>query len=316
MKNTDLSTKIDDVRKQLLSIKANSSHKLNIITRVEENIRTDLLEIKSYMKFLSDSVTALVTSSMDQILDMFKERGESKCTGAAYNQEKKRKGKNVPNVQTFDPMNLKPPSFDLGISYTQPTPNVPNKPDMPQTHQLQEKIDTIRSHVVMDAEVAEQKQMDSCFYYIRQLALYGENVKYKATTTDSYFKAVIKHVYPLLKKDPNVLLIDTRLINDVTGVRLPLSCPWPEVDRVLMPILPTNKAHWMLVVLAIKKCTTSIFNSARWTYPDLHVHASLEPFVRVIPHLMRAIGLWNKDPDNHEGDSMKLKIVLGYNVPQ
>ncbi|CAA3001252.1 sentrin-specific protease 1-like [Olea europaea subsp. europaea] len=246
-KNTELSVKIDDVRKQLLSIKADSSHKLNIVVRVQENIRTDMLEIKSDLKFLSDSMTTMVTSSMDQIMDMYKEIGESKCTGAASN---------------------------------------------PEEH------------------------MDSCFYYIRQLTLYGENVKNKVTTTDSHFQAVIKHVYPRFKNDPNVLLTDTWLINDVTGVRLPLSCPWSEVDRVLMPILPTNKAHWMLAILDIKERTMSIFNSTRWTYLNLRVHAGVEPFLRVIPHLMRVIGLWTKDPDNDEGDSMELRIVLGYDVPQ
>ncbi|CAA3029561.1 sentrin-specific protease 1-like [Olea europaea subsp. europaea] len=60
----------------------------------------------------------------------------------------------------------------------------------------------------------------------------------------------------------------------------------------------------------------SIFNSARQTYPNLRVRADVEAFVRVIPHLMRVIGLWTKDLDNHEGDSMELKIVLDYDVPQ
>ncbi|CAA2933616.1 Peptidyl-prolyl cis-trans isomerase PASTICCINO1 [Olea europaea subsp. europaea] len=188
-KNTELSAKIDDVRKQLLSIKADNSHKLNVVVHVQENIRTDLLEIKSDLKFLSDSVTAMVTSSIDQIMDMFKEIGKSKCTGTTSNQK----------------------------------------------------------------------------------------------------EAVIKHVYPRFKKDPNVLLTNMWLINDVIGVRLPLSCPWSEVDRVLMPILPMNKAHWMLDILDIKEHTMSIFNSTRRTYPDLCVRVGVEPFVRVIPHLMRAI---------------------------
>ncbi|CAA3028009.1 Hypothetical predicted protein [Olea europaea subsp. europaea] len=164
-KNTELSMEINDVKEQLLSIKVDSSHKLNIVVRVQENIRTDLLEIKSELKFLSDSVTAM------------------------------------------------------------PTPNLCNTPDMPQTHQLQEQTDTIISRVVVDAEVTDQKHMDSCVYYICQLALYVENVKYKATTMDSHFQAVIKHLYPHFKKDQNVLLTDTPLINDVTGVRLRLSCP-------------------------------------------------------------------------------------------
>ncbi|CAA3027030.1 Hypothetical predicted protein [Olea europaea subsp. europaea] len=96
-KNTELSVEIDDVRKQLLSTKPDSSHKLNIIVRV----------------------------SMDQIMDMYKEIGESKCTGAASNPEegknvdasvdRKGKGKMYPDVQTFNPMNLESPSFELGI---------------------------------------------------------------------------------------------------------------------------------------------------------------------------------------------------------
>ncbi|CAA3029912.1 sentrin-specific protease 1-like [Olea europaea subsp. europaea] len=208
---------IDDVKEELLSIKADRSHKLNIIVHVQENTRTNLLEIKSELKFLSDSVIAMVTSSMDQILDRFKR--------------------------------------------------------------------------------------------------YRENVMYKATTTDSHFQAVIKHVYSCFKKDPNVLLTDTWLINDVTGVRLTLTCPWPEVDQVSMPILPTNKAHWILAVLDIKEHMMCIFNSARRTYPNLRVRAQVEPFVRIILHLKRMIGLWTKDPDNHD-DSMELKIVLGYDVPQ
>ncbi|CAA2961943.1 Ulp1 protease family, C-terminal catalytic domain containing [Olea europaea subsp. europaea] len=60
----------------------------------------------------------------------------------------------------------------------------------------------------------------------------------------------------------------------------------------------------------------SIFNLARQTYQDICVHAGVEPFVKVSPHLMRTIGLWTNDPNNDEGDSMELRIVLGYDVPQ
>ncbi|CAA3030110.1 Hypothetical predicted protein, partial [Olea europaea subsp. europaea] len=137
-KNTKLSAEIDDVRKQLLSIKANSSHKLNIVVRVQENIRTDLLEIKSDMKFLSDSVTAM---------------GENVDASV----HRKGKGKMYPDVQTFDLMNLEPPSFDLGIGCTQPTQRVSNNPDMPRTHQLQEQTHTIMSRVVVDTKIVDKK---------------------------------------------------------------------------------------------------------------------------------------------------------------
>ncbi|CAA2958527.1 Hypothetical predicted protein [Olea europaea subsp. europaea] len=112
--------------------------------------------------------------------------------------------------------------------------------------------------------------MDVCFYYIRQLALYSENVKYKATIMDSHFLAIIKNVYHRFKKDPNVLLTDARLINDIIGGRMPLNCPWAEMNQ----------------------------------------------FVLGLNHLMRVIRLWTNDPDNDEGDSIELRIVLDYDIPQ
>ncbi|CAA3029560.1 Hypothetical predicted protein [Olea europaea subsp. europaea] len=231
-KNMELSTKIDDGREHLLSIKADSSHKRSIVVRVQENIRTDLLEIKLELKFLSNSVTAMVTISMDQILDMFKEIGEN--VDATI--DRKAKGKMYPNVQTFDPMNLNPPSFDLGLV----------TPSLLRMKKINDLDNVIKSpfcngpfvigsktwwhDLVSSYSSLTNMHMDFYFYYIRQLALYGENVKYKANTTNSHFQAIIKHVYPRFKKDPNVLLIDTRLVNDVTGVQLPLSYPWLEVD--------------------------------------------------------------------------------------
>ncbi|CAA2955097.1 Hypothetical predicted protein [Olea europaea subsp. europaea] len=144
---------IDDVKAQFLSIKADRSHKLNIVVCTEENINTDLMEIKSELKFLSNFMTAMVTSSMDQIVNRFKEIGKN----VGESVDRKGKGKKYPDVQTFDLMNVELPSFDLGIYYTEPTPNVCNTPDMLQSDQLQEQIDTVISRIVMDSKVAHQK---------------------------------------------------------------------------------------------------------------------------------------------------------------
>ncbi|CAA3006794.1 sentrin-specific protease 1-like [Olea europaea subsp. europaea] len=267
---------------------ADSSYKLNIVVHVQENIRTDLLEIKSIMKFLSNVVTAMVTSSMDQIMDMFKEIGESKCTGAVSNQEegknvdasvdRKGKGKMYPNVQTFDLMNLEPPSFDLGIGCTQPTLHV--------------------SPIAARSSRLPLKRVSRIARILQSPFVSNEGKHSKSSDNIIVFRLYNQHF-----EDVDVAAFKSWFHK---GVQLPLSFPWSEVDRVLMPILPTKKSHWMLVVLVIKERTMSIFNSA----------AGVEPFVRVIPHLMRAIGLWTNDPDNDEGDSMELRIVLGYDVPQ
>lgn len=158
--------------------------------------------------------------------------------------------------------------------------------------------------------------MDVCFYYIRQLATNGQNVKFSATTTDSLFQAKLKNIYPSFKQDPNVVLSDASLLDDIIGARIPLSTPWSEVNLVFMPILPTNKAHWMLAVLDIKKRLFIVMNSARKTYNDHKVRLGIEPFVKILPHLMYRIGIWEKESGTQRDDHMELQVMLDFSLPQ
>ncbi|CAA2985555.1 Hypothetical predicted protein [Olea europaea subsp. europaea] len=88
-----------------------------------------------------------------------------------------------------------------------------------------------------------QEYMDACFYFIRQITKLGKNVKYRATTTNSWFQIKIKDIFPAFMKDPNVMMSEWSLLEVATGYILPFSSPWADVDYVFMPIIPTNKAH-------------------------------------------------------------------------
>lgn len=48
---------------------------------MEGEIRMDLLDIKSNMRFISKSVTALISSSMGEILNKFREKSKANTVG-------------------------------------------------------------------------------------------------------------------------------------------------------------------------------------------------------------------------------------------
>lgn len=420
----ELRKQIDEMKSQMKSqmstLKSEQQKKINIIVRMQGEIRTDLLDIKSNMQFLSESVTALISSSMDEILNKFRERSVDNVVGASdpLDQVEKTvdvKGKSkMDPADAFFPSGLEAPSFDLGIGYTQPT-----QPEIIKDSDVQAHVDSIISNVLKETESAaneaslvhppssglpvkraprpakalqspyaiEVKQtkaqgkvvvfekynqnvddcdvsdfqnwfqrgykpnnkkkfndkddpikppfvvgqflvgnkiwwyelvsrevslssshMDVCFYFIRQLARDGQNVKFSATTTDTLFQAKLKNIYQTFKHDPSVVATDSRLIEDITGARIPLSTAWAYVNLVFMPILPTNKAHWMLAVLDVKKQLLLVFNSSRKTYNDIKVLAGIEPFVKIIPHLMKAVGIWKELVD--------LEVKLDFSLPQ
>jgi hypothetical protein len=138
----------------------------------------------------------------------------------------------------------------------------------------------------------------------------------RATTTNTWFQNKIKELYPTFLKDPNVLMSESSLTDVVTGHNIPLSTPWADVDYVFMPILPTNKAHWMLGMLIFRCHTLTIFNSAGKSYHDWKVLQGIEPYVKILPALMNAMGISKKDPDYNESECMELKVIVDSTLPQ
>ncbi|CAA2998435.1 Hypothetical predicted protein [Olea europaea subsp. europaea] len=127
-----------------------------------------MTEIRTNMQFLSESVTAMISSSMNEILRRFNDRKgcpineyeemeavvlggeESRVVGGFEKIDEVEKlqpvvdGKGKEKVNPTDnvafPCSLQPPSFDLGIGYTQPN-------DL-QSVEIQKQIDAVIFDVI------------------------------------------------------------------------------------------------------------------------------------------------------------------------
>ncbi|CAA3023707.1 Cytochrome P450 CYP72A219 [Olea europaea subsp. europaea] len=77
--NIDLTLQLNDVKSQLTSLKGNTNNKIDQIICMPGKIRSDMADIRSSMMFLSDSMTALISSTMDAICQktMDKSEGQS-----------------------------------------------------------------------------------------------------------------------------------------------------------------------------------------------------------------------------------------------
>ncbi|CAA3018026.1 sentrin-specific protease 1-like [Olea europaea subsp. europaea] len=171
------------------------------------------------------------------------------------------------------------------------------------------------THVTRGFDKTDE-HMDACFYYIRQLAKHCKNLHFRATTTNSWFQHKIKDIYSAFMKDPQVLMSELSLVNVITGHSLPLSTPWADVDHVFMSMLPINKAHWMLGVLQFRSHSLTVFNSAGKTYHNWKVLEGIEPYVKILPALMNALGISKKDPDYDGPGSKELKVYIDSTLPQ
>ncbi|XP_022880642.1 ubiquitin-like-specific protease ESD4 [Olea europaea var. sylvestris] len=106
------------------------------------------------------------------------------------------------------------------------------------------------------------------------------------------------------------------MIKVVTGRLISLSTSWADVDYVFIPLLPTNKAHWMLGLVEFRSHTLMLFNSAGKTYRDWNVLEGIEPYVKVLPALTKALGISKKDPDYNESECKQMKVTIDSTLPQ
>ncbi|CAA2992126.1 sentrin-specific protease 1-like [Olea europaea subsp. europaea] len=147
------------------------------------------------------------------------------------------------------------------------------------------------------------------------VARFGK-VKFRATTMDYWFQNKIKDIFPTFQKDPQVLLSESSLIKAATGHLISLSTSWAYVDYVFMPLLPTNKAHWMLGLVEFRSHTLMLFNSAGKTYRDWKVLEGIESYVKVLPALMKPLEISKKDPDYNESECKQMKVTIDSSLPQ
>jgi hypothetical protein len=80
--NKVLTLEIDAIKSQMSILNAEQTKKLDDAVQVQGQIRNDLMEIRTNMQFLSESVTAMILSSMDEIIRRFNEKTSYHADGA------------------------------------------------------------------------------------------------------------------------------------------------------------------------------------------------------------------------------------------
>ncbi|XP_022843151.1 uncharacterized protein LOC111366675 [Olea europaea var. sylvestris] len=172
-------------------------------------------------------------------------------------------------------------------------------------------------HALIDSNSSlNSTHLDACFHYIRQLAKFGEGVKMKATTTDCIFDMSIKSTYSKFIQDPSIVEKKDELIKTINGEWLSFNTAWREVESVLMPIMPTNHAHWMLGQLDITNHVLYIYNSSNKSYKDNKVREGVLSLVKTLTHLLKFVGLWKETSDSIGDKSGELHVNIVRGLPQ
>ncbi|CAA2960951.1 sentrin-specific protease 1-like [Olea europaea subsp. europaea] len=319
-----------------------------------------MIEIRTNIQFLSESVTAMISSSMDEILRRFNDRkgcpvNEYEDTEAAVEGfekidevggklqpvvDMKGKGKVDPTEDVAFPSSLEPPSFDLGIGYTQPDdlesaeiqkqsrglPTTEPTSELP-VKRASRPARILRSPFVVGegkvlqhdgnvtvfgnykdhVEEADKSAFLGWFQRGKKFNEHDNQIKptfsiglYPVGHKTWFHQLIdaetslsgsnkIKDIFPFFQKNPQVLLSEINLIKAVTGRLISLSTSWADIDYVFMSLLPTNKAHRML---------------------------GIEPYVKVLSALMKALGISKKNPDYNESECKQMKVTIDSTLPQ
>ncbi|XP_022891911.1 uncharacterized protein LOC111406765 [Olea europaea var. sylvestris] len=166
--NKVLTVEMDAIKSQMSSLNSDQAKKMSEIILIQGQLKHDMIEIRTNMQFLSESVTAMISSSMDEILRRFNDRkgcpvNEYEDTEAAVEGfekideveklqpvvDRKGKGKVDPTEDVTFPSSLEPPSFDLGIEYTQP--------DDLESSEIQKQVDAIISDVITASQNVDEE---------------------------------------------------------------------------------------------------------------------------------------------------------------
>lgn len=131
-----------------------------------------------------------------------------------------------------------------------------------------------------------------------------------ATTIDCIFDMTVQTSYFKFVQDPNIVNEKDDLIKTINGKQLSFNTIWREVEFVLMPIMVTNFAHWMLWQLDINNHILYIFNSSNKLYKDNKVREWVLLFVKAFTHMLKVVGLWMETTDNMGDVSQDLHINI------
>ncbi|CAA2954705.1 Hypothetical predicted protein [Olea europaea subsp. europaea] len=160
--NRLLSKQLKSMQSQVSSLKSDQQRKLKLLVRMQGEIRTDMLDIKAHMQCMSDSVTTLISSSMEEIMKKFRENAGPEivvgfgptCEVAKVERSVDSKGKaKVDSVYAVEfPCSIEPPSFDLGLGFTQPSQIVAKT-----SKEVEVQVESVIVDVLKDTECFQQE---------------------------------------------------------------------------------------------------------------------------------------------------------------
>ncbi|CAA2981941.1 Hypothetical predicted protein [Olea europaea subsp. europaea] len=261
------------------------------------------------------------------------------------NVDRKGKGKIDPSEDIGTPCSLQPPSFDLGIGYTQPN-------DV-HFEDIQKQVDSIISDVVTTT-----KSVQVVVFTKPLFILYLSQINYMLIivnfNSQAGFEARKDFADPfvvvegrLFKYDDHVIVFE-HFKGDVEEVDRSTFISWfqrdfkpknkkkfnDEDDKIkpafVFGSFPIGHKSWfyklrntesslsstMLGVLQFRSRTLTVFNSVGKTYHDWKVLEGIEPYVKILPTLMNALRISKKDPDYHGPYSKELKVHIDSTLPQ
>ncbi|CAA2944050.1 Hypothetical predicted protein [Olea europaea subsp. europaea] len=164
-RKSDDTTNSDNMpSKDVSSLKSDQQKKSKLLVRMQGEIHTDMLDIKSHMQCMSDSVTTLISSSMEEIMKKFRENsgpetiGGSGPTSEAAKVEKSVDSKDKTKVDSACavefPCSIEPSSFDLGLGFTQPSQFVAKT-----SKEVEVQVESVISNVLKDTECIEHEHL-------------------------------------------------------------------------------------------------------------------------------------------------------------
>ncbi|CAA2972990.1 sentrin-specific protease 1-like [Olea europaea subsp. europaea] len=175
--NKVLTVEMDTIKSQMSSLNSDQAKKITEIIIMQGQLKCDMTEIRTNVQFLSESVIAMISSSMDEILRQFNDRkccllneyeeteaavvgGEKSHVVGGFEKidemekqqpivDRKGKGKVDPTDDVAFPCSLQPLSFDLGIEYSQS--------DDLKSVEIQKQIDAVISDVITASKNVDEE---------------------------------------------------------------------------------------------------------------------------------------------------------------
>ncbi|CAA3028229.1 Hypothetical predicted protein [Olea europaea subsp. europaea] len=274
---TILIVEMDAIKSQMSSLNSDQAKKIFEIILMQGQLKHDVIEIRTNMKFLPESITAMISSSMDEILRRFNDRkgcpvNEYEDTEAAVEGfekideidfmsqilqfhiqvkklqpvvDKKRKGKVDPTEDVAFPCSLEPPSFDL---------------------------DAVISDVIIASQNVDEE---------------------RSPTPEPASELPVKWA-----SRPARILRSPFVVGEG-------KVPWHDNNVI---VFGNYKDH-------VEEADKSAFLAGK-TYRDWKVLEGIEPYVKVLLVLMKALGISKKDPDYNESECKQMKVTIDSTLPQ